>query len=161
MTGDDDTGEKVFGFADLQALRDEYEERLATQKRDYEAKLKSDADARGELIHELTFELASVHEESARSSKIADARLGHVLGELQRLEMEIARLKDSVALALMPAGPAPSRAAPPAAAPSSPPVVDAAPLVVASAPAPAAPPSGPSASLAAFAPAKRKKIRLR
>ena len=158
----------LFDFEDLQALRDEYEERLAkverertatvdvmkkesdnrvvSMQRDYEARLANEAASRQELIHELTFELAAAREEGERRAQEADKRrlvveqhLAGALSEIGRIEGEVQRLKDTLLKALPQAVVAP--AAPVAASASTPPVAS---QQVAPQPTPAQPPPLPA-----------------
>lgn len=170
----------LFDFEDLQALRDEYEERLArverervatvdvlkkdndnriaSMQRDYEQRLQNEASSRQDLIHELTFELAAAREDGERRAQEADKRrlvveqqLESALAEIGRIESDVQRLKDTLTRALVVRAPAPA-AVPVSASLSSPPRTP---------PPVPADEGGPSASLAVYAPMKKKKIRLR
>ena len=65
MTDDKSDGDSgaVFGFDDLKALREEYEERIRVMKVEHEERIKSEGASRQELITDLTFELAAAREE--------------------------------------------------------------------------------------------------
>ena len=84
--------EPVFGFEDLQALRDEYEARIAGMKRDNDEQVS----ARQELIQELTIELAGAREEAERRATDAERRLAFVRDEIARIEGELTRLRGSL-----------------------------------------------------------------
>jgi hypothetical protein len=198
----------LFDFDDLQALRDEYEERIArlerektatvdvlkrdnesrftTMQRDYESRLQNEATSRQELIHELTFELAAAREDGERRAQEADKRrlvveqqLHSALTEISRVEGDVQRLKEGLmkALDVKPAPavaplapvtsspPAPAHSAPAYSAPAygAPAYASPTPSATSRPTPPPMPPEegGMSASLAAFAPGKKKKIRLR
>jgi hypothetical protein len=112
----------VFDFNDLQALREEYEERIARLERDrdasidvlkrdaenriatlraqHEMQIASDAKARQDLIEDLTIELASAREEGENVAREANARriaaetqLAQVRNDVARVEADVARIR--------------------------------------------------------------------
>lgn len=87
----------VFGFEDLQALREEYEERIATMKQAHDEQ----SAARQELIQELTIELAGAREDAERRAADAEQRLAFVRNEIARVEGEVGRLRGSLDEALV------------------------------------------------------------
>jgi hypothetical protein len=122
LQNNDDSG-PCFDFSDLQALREEYEERIARLERDRDATidvLKRDAEnrisalraqhdmqvageaqARQDLIEDLTIELASAREEGERTAREANARrvaaeakLAQVRNDVARVEAEVARIRE-------------------------------------------------------------------
>ncbi len=168
-----DTGGGVFDFDDLQALREEYEERLRRLERDKDAaldvmrkdvgqrlaamraeqdtRLAAQTEMRQQLIEELTIELASAREEGECIARDAERRrvasqdkLRWALGEVDRLVGELARVREVLVAHLTP------DATPVA---TEPPALPADALVTSTSPATAA----MSSALAA----RRKKIRLR
>ncbi len=172
----------TFDFNDLQALRDEYEERIqrlhvehagqiAAQQRSWEERLKAEVGARQELIHELTFELAQLHETHA-AALVAP----HIAEHLQHIELDVMALKR--ALGLPPGQSVPAGSTPAPVVVATRPGVSSPPTSLPPAPALPTwtPPHAPaqastlpsvvggepelSAALAPYAP-KRKKIRLR
>lgn len=121
----------VFDFDDLQALREEYEDQikeleaardaatkaLADERATADAKLKHELDtklaaesaARQDLIESLSYELAAAREEGMIEAKAAEARaalleqkLTFALGEVGRIEGELARVKDALMDVLAP-----------------------------------------------------------
>lgn len=168
-----DAGGGVFDFDDLQALREEYEDRLRRLERDKDAaldvmrkdvgqrlaamraeqdtRLAAQTEMRQQLIEELTIELASAREEGEHTARDAERRrvasedkLRWALGEVDRLVGELARVREVLVAHLTPA-------ATPVA--TEPPALPADALVTSTSPATAA----MSSALAA----RRKKIRLR
>lgn len=166
----------VFDFDDLQALREEYEERLrrlgrekdaaldvvrrdagqrmAALRAEQEARLAAESEMRQQLIEELTIELASAREEGETTARNAERRrrateekLRWALGEVDRIGTELARIREVLVAFLAPPD-APAAAA-------EPPTIPADALVTSVAWA-----GTSSASASAFA-ARRKRIRLR
>jgi hypothetical protein len=182
MTTDDDKkeaaptpsseGAAVFDFSDLQALREEYEERIARLTREAEGVRQAEARQRQDLIQELTIELAGAREEGERRAIDAEKRrmaaegaLLSLRNDVMRVEGELARIRgviDAVLAIPQPAAPAVNAAtgAPlPTGLPSSLIVDDA---VVDAAPAPPPLPADAAAPAATpAAPARKRKIRLR
>jgi hypothetical protein len=102
-------GEAVFGFEDLQGLREEYEERIRILKQEHEAQLKKDGASRQELITDLTYELAAAREEGEMRARGAEAKrmsleseLRTALEAIDRIEAEVQRVKLALADALSP-----------------------------------------------------------
>ncbi len=164
----------AFDFEDLQALREEYEERLRRLAREKEAALdvvrkdagqrmvalRAEQDARlaaesmmrQQLIEELTIELAAAREEGELVARAAERRridaehqARWALGELDRLGGELARVRDALRAFLTP----PAAAAP--LIPAEAPAIPAEALVTSTA----------TASPLAAHGARRKRIRLR
>lgn len=101
--------EAVFGFEDLQGLREEYEERIRVLKQEHEAQLKNDGASRQELITDLTYELAAAREEGEMRARGAEAKRIGLEGELRtalqaidRIDAEVQRVKLALADALSP-----------------------------------------------------------
>ena len=111
-----------FDFHDLQALREEYEERIARLERDKAAaldvvkreadnrvaalhrahaqQLATDAGARQQLIEELTIELAAARElgevratDAERARAVAERQLAQVRVDVARVEAELGRIR--------------------------------------------------------------------
>lgn len=102
-------GEAVFGFEDLQGLREEYEERIRVMKAEHEAQLQKDGASRQELITDLTFELAAAREEGEMRARAAEAKrtsleaeLRTALAAIDRIDAEVQRVKLALADALSP-----------------------------------------------------------
>lgn len=102
-------GEAVFGFADLQGLREEYEERIRVMNEQHEVQLKNDGASRQELITDLTYELAAAREEGEMRARGAEAKRMSLEGELRlaleaidRIDAEVQRVKLALADALSP-----------------------------------------------------------
>ena len=131
----------AFDFEDLQAMREEYEERLrrlerekdaaldvvrkdagqrmAALRAEQEARLAAESEMRQQLIEELTIELASAREEGERTARDAERRraateqqLRWALGEVDRLSNELGRVREVLVAHLTPA-PTPTIEAPP------------------------------------------------
>lgn len=168
-----DAGGGVFDFDDLQALREEYEERLrrlerekdaaldvvrrdagqrmAALRAEQEARLAAESEMRQQLIEELTIELASAREEGETTARNAERRrraseekLRWALGEIDRLGSEVARIREVLLQHL---------SLPTPVADAGPPAIPADALVTSVA-------SAASSSASALA-ARRKRIRLR
>lgn len=121
----------AFDFEDLQAMREEYEERLrrlerekdaaldvvrkdagqrmAALRAEQEARLAAESEMRQQLIEELTIELASAREEGENTARSAERRrvaaeqqLRWALGELDRLGSELARVREVLVAFLAP-----------------------------------------------------------
>lgn len=164
----------AFDFEDLQALREEYEERLrrltrekdaaldvvrkdagqrmAALRAEQDARLAAEGMMRQELIEELTIELAAAREEGERVARDADRRRVEAehqarwaLGELDRLGGELARVRETLRAFLAPPNTTTTTTQPPA--------LPAEALVV--------PTTPPTSSAAAAFGARRKRIRLR
>jgi hypothetical protein len=108
----------VFDFDDLQALRDEYEERIRklerertaqidVLERDHAQRIAVEAESRQELIHELTYELAAAREEGEQRARDAERRthaitetLRTTLARISELEAGAAALRQSIEAAL-------------------------------------------------------------
>lgn len=162
----------AFDFEDLQALREEYEERLRRLEREkdaaldvvrkdagqrmvalraeQEARLAAESEMRQQLIEELTIELASAREDGERTARDAERRrvateqqLRWALGEVDRIGGELARVRDVLVAYLTPPA-APTVEAPP---------IPAEALVTSSVPA--------TATASAVLAVRRKRIRLR
>lgn len=171
----EDAGGAVFDFEDMQALREEYEERLRRLEREkdaaldvvrkdagqrmtalraeQDARLAAEGEMRQQLIEELTLELAAAREEGETTARNAEHRrvasedkLRWALGEIDRMGHELARIREVLQAHLAP----PADTAPPAAA-NLPPALPADALVSSSVP------IGAAATMAA----RRKRIRLR
>lgn len=165
-----DAAGAVFDFEDLQALREEYEERvrrverekdaaldvvrrdagqrMAALRAEQDARLAAESEMRQQLIEELTIELASAREEGERVARLAERRrvasedkLRWALGEVDRMSAELARVREVLQEHLTP---------PVEAAPVAPPPLPADALAVLATP----------AAAASFA-ARKKRIRLR
>lgn len=135
----EDAGGAVFDFEDMQALREEYEERLrrlerekdasldvvrrdagqrmAALRAEQEARLAAESEMRQQLIEELTIELASAREEGENVARAAERRrlasedkLRFALGEIDRMAAELSRLREVLQAHLAP--PASAAAAP-------------------------------------------------
>lgn len=135
----EDAGGAVFDFEDMQALREEYEERLrrlerekdasldvvrrdagqrmAALRAEQEARLAAESEMRQQLIEELTIELASAREEGENVARAAERRrlasedkLRFALGEIDRMAAELSSLREVLQAHLAP--PAPAAAAP-------------------------------------------------
>lgn len=131
-----DAGGGTFDFEDLQAMREEYEERLrrlerekdaaldvvrkdagqrmAALRAEQEARLAAESEMRQQLIEELTIELASAREEGENTARAAERRraaaeqqLRWALGEVDRLGGELARVREVLVAFLSPV-PAPA-----------------------------------------------------
>jgi hypothetical protein len=184
------SGEALFDFDDLQAVRDEYDERIArlererdatidvlkreaenrlnTLKRDYDQRAQLEAASRQELIYELTFELAAAREEGERRAQEADkrrlvveAQLHASLSELGRIEADVQRLKATLTAAIAPTVPATPIAVPQPAVPQPAASIVPQPTSFAAPPALPADAQVLSPGLQAFAGVRKKKIRLR
>ncbi len=119
----EDAGGAVFDFEDMQALREEYEERLrrlerekdaaldvvrkdagqrmAALRAEQEARLAAESEMRQQLIEELTIELASAREEGENVARGAERRrvaseekLRWALGEIDRMGVELMRVRE-------------------------------------------------------------------
>jgi hypothetical protein len=130
----DDGGGAVFDLEDLQALREEYEDRIrrlehekdaaldvvrkdagqrmAALRAEQEARLAAESEMRQQLIEELTIELASAREEGERTARDADRRrlvsedkLRWALGEIDRMSGELARVREVLQAHLAPPPP--------------------------------------------------------
>lgn len=172
----EDAGGAVFDFEDMQALREEYEERLRRLEREkeaaldvvrkdagqrmtalraeQEARLAAESEMRQQLIEELTLELAAAREEGETTARNAERRrvasedkLRWALGEIDRMGNELARIREVLQAHLAP----PADTAPPAAA-TEPPALPADALVTSS--------TATGTVAAAFA-SRKKRIRLR
>lgn len=167
----------VFGFDDLKALREEYEERIRVMKLEHEQRITSEGASRQELITDLTFELAAAREDGELRMRAAQARGSGLEGELRsalesvcRIEAELLRVKLALSDALSPTG---ETRLPAATTPTAPTVelpIDGSDVIASAPDAPDAPGASRSAPPAmpvdptpatTAAGARRKKIRLR
>jgi len=139
--------------AALDVVRKDAGQRMAALRADQEARLCAESEMRQQLIEELTIELASAREDGENVARAADRRrlasedkLRWALGEVDRMSVELARVREVLHAHLAPplASAAPSIA-------SEPPALPADELVTSTV---------PVSAVAGFA-ARKKKIRLR